>query len=204
MIVPPPKVQDHAAHKQARPLDELEHIVDRSDGGGPINRWNPPFSGEIDMRIAADGAWYYLGSEIKRKPMVRLFSTVLRREEDQHYYLVTPVEKLRITVDDAPFLAVTMDVSGTGCDQIVSFTTNVGDMIEVNMSHPLRFESSGARNETRPYVLVRDRLEALVGRAVFYDLVELGTTHEMDEQEWFGVWSHGSFFRMAPAAELDL
>jgi len=204
MIVPPSKALAGGPQKAARELEDIERAVGEPQETSPRDRWNPPFSGDIDMRIAVDGTWYYLGSEIRRKPLVRLFSTVLRREEDQQYYLVTPVEKLRITVDDAPFLAVAMDVSGHGRDQVVSFTTNLEDKIRVDMTHPLRFETPGKGDATRPYVLVRERLEALVNRAVFYDLVELGTTYEMDDGDWYGVWSCGKFFKMAPAAELDL
>lgn len=201
---PPSKLRNSDSPKPAAALEDIERGVDQADGKSSIQSWNPPFSGDIDIRIAADGSWYHLGSEIRRERLVRLFSTILRREDDGAFYLVTPVEKFRITVDDAPFVAVGMAVSGKGRDQEICFNTNVEDTVTVNTSHPLRFETVGASGEIRPYVMVRDGLEALVSRAVFYDLVELGTTHEMSDGDWYGVWSCGAFCAMAPAAELDM
>ena len=169
----------------------------------PVERWNPPFCGDIDMEIRADGTWFYLGTPIGRAPLVRLFSTVLRKDEDGKTYLVTPVEKVGIRVVDAPFLAVEMNVSGEGAAQVLTFRTNVGDVVEVGPDHPLRFVIVGENSELKPYLLVRGRLEALVSRAVMYDLVELGETVEIDGIDMFAVRSGGVVFPVMPAAELD-
>jgi len=168
----------------------------------PVDQWNPPFCGDLDMRIAADGTWFYLGTPIGRKPLVKLFASVLRREEDGKYYLVTPVEKVSITVADAPFLAVEMRIDNPGADQVLFLRTNVGDEVRVDSEHPLRFAAEEGTGGLKPYVLVRGRLEALVARAVFYDLVALGTKERVDRVRMFGVWSAGIFHAMAPAAAL--
>lgn len=166
----------------------------------PVHLWNPPLCGEMDMRIARDGTWYYRGSPIGRKSMVRLFSTVLRHDDDEHYYLVTPVEKLRIRVDDAPFLAVGLELSGTGESQVLTFRTNVDARVAVDVAHPIRVEHNPDSGEPSPYVLVRDRLEALIARAVYYELVELGVEREVGGERLFGVWSASAFF---PLGKLD-
>jgi len=183
-------------------LAQVDVASQKSKGLPPVHLWNPPFCGDLDMRIASDGTWYYMGSPIGRKPLVRLFSTVLRHDEDGKYYLVTPVEKVGIQVDDAPFLAVQMQVEGQGPDQVISFTTNVGDTFQVDGEHPLRFEIEDKTDGLKPYVLVRGRLEALINRAVLYDLVALGCEHEVDGKCHFGVWSSGQFYPMANAADL--
>jgi hypothetical protein len=169
----------------------------------PVERWNPPFCGDIDMEIRADGTWFYLGTPIGRAPLVRLFSTVLRKDEDGRTYLVTPVEKVGIRVVDAPFLAVEMNVSGNGAAQTLTFRTNVGDVVEAGLEHPLRFVIEGENSELKPYLLVRGRLEALVSRAVMYDLVALGETIAIDGVDMFAVRSGGRVFPVMPAAELD-
>jgi hypothetical protein len=169
----------------------------------PVDKWNPPFCGDLDMEIRADGTWFYMGTPIGRQPLVRLFSTVLRKDEDGRTYLVTPVEKVGIRVEDAPFLAVEMNVSERDGEQMLTFRTNVGDVVEAGSEHALRFEVSGENNELKPYLLVRGRLEALVSRAVMYDLVELGETIDMDGVEMFGIRSGGHIFPVMPAAELD-
>ena len=140
--------------------------------------WNPPFLGDIDMRIAVDGTWFYMGSPISRHRLVRLFSSVLRREDDGKYYLVTPAERVGIQVDDAPFVAVAMEVKGDGKQQSVTLRTNMDDEVTVDAAHPMRIAQPGTTGEARPYVLVRGSLEALIGRAVYYELVDLGTVHE--------------------------
>jgi hypothetical protein len=157
----------------------------------PVHKWNPDFCGDIDMRIARDGSWYYLGTPIGRKPMVRLFSTILRHDPDGKYYLVTPVEKVGIQVDDAPFVAVAMEATGQGRDQILAFRTNVDDHVILDQDHPLRVEVKNPKTgEPSPYILVRDRLEALINRPVFYDLVALAE----EQNGTLGVWSSGRFF----------
>ncbi|HSX72675.1 MAG TPA: DUF1285 domain-containing protein, partial [Shinella sp.] len=169
----------------------------------PVERWNPPFCGDIDMEIRADGTWFYLGTPIGRAPLVRLFSTVLRKDEDGGTYLVTPVEKVGIRVADAPFLAVEMNASGEGEGQTLTFRTNVGDVVEAGPDHPLRFVVKGENSELKPYLLVRGRLEALVSRAMMYELVGLGETIEIDGVDMFAVRSGGMVFPIMPAAELD-
>lgn len=183
----------------ANPLKGLT-AARQSGAKPPVHLWNPPFCGDIDMRIAADGTWFYLNSPIGRKALVQLFASVLRREADGRYYLVTPVEKVGIRVDDAPFAAVRMSVSGEGSAQVIRFETNVEDEVTVDAAHPLRFAEEQGTGGLKPYVLVRAGLEALVSRALFYDLAAAGTI----EDGWFGVWSSGRFFPMQRAAEIGL
>jgi uncharacterized protein len=169
----------------------------------PVARWNPPFCGDIDMEIRADGSWFYMGTPIGREPLVRLFSTVLRKDEDGKTYLVTPVEKVGIRVVDAPFVAVEMSVTARDDMQILTFRTNTGDVIEAGAEHPMRFVVHGNNRELKPYLHVRGRLEALLTRALTYDLVEIGETVEMGSVPMFAVRSGGTIFPIMPAAELD-
>ncbi|WP_420962582.1 DUF1285 domain-containing protein [Brucella sp. IR073] len=166
----------------------------------PVERWNPDFCGDIDMEIRADGTWFYMGTPIGRQPLVRLFSTILRKDEDGRTYLVTPVEKVGIRVEDAPFLAVEMSVTGEGATQTLTFRTNVGDVVEAGPEHPLRFEIAEGNGGLKPYLKVRGRLEALLARPVMYDLVELGEEMEMDGRLMFVVRSGGVVF---PVMEMD-
>lgn len=185
----------------------LQALLSRATQGGkglpPVDRWNPPDCGAIDMRIAADGTWFYLGTPIGRMPLVRLFSTVLRKDEDGKTYLVTPVEKIEIAVEDAPFLAVEMHVTNRGPDQVLTFRTNVGDVVEAGPEHRLRFEQEEDSDGLKPYLHVRGRLEALVTRALMYDLVELGETVEVDGHEVFAVRSGGETFAVMPTSDLE-
>jgi uncharacterized protein len=181
----------------SNPLKGLSDVV-KSKGLPPVHLWNPPFCGDIDMRIAADGLWYYMNSPIGRMPLVKLFASILRYDADGKYYLITPVEKCGIRVDDAPFVAIRMQVEGGGRQQKISFETNVDDEVCVGPEHPLRVADEQGTGGLKPYVLVRSNLEALVSRALFYDLVALG----VNEGEWFGVWSSGVFYPMQRAAEL--
>jgi len=167
----------------------------------PVHKWNPPFLGDIDMRIARDGTWYYLGSPIKRPAMVKLFSSILRKDGDD-YVLVTPVEKVGITVEDAPFVATDFEVSGQGEAQVLTFHTHVGDEAVAGPDHPIRVAIDPESGEPSPYVLVRANLEALIDRKSFYRLVELGAEREIDGEGWFGVWSSGEFFPIAPTDAL--
>ena len=183
-------------------LAAAEEAGKKAKGLPPVHLWNPEFCGDLDMRIARDGTWFYLGTPIGRERLVRLFSTVLRHDEDGKYYLVTPVEKVGIKVDDAPFIAVAMKVEGKGRDQVLTFTTNVGDETVAGPDHPMRFEIGEETGEPAPYVHVRARLDALINRAVFYDLVELGVEEEYEGKRWFGIWSSGVFFPMQPAEEV--
>ncbi len=175
-------------------VDRLaEQLIRPRKGLPPVNDWDPPFCGDMDLRIARDGSWHYLGTPIGRQALVRLFSTVLRRDPDGGFYLVTPVEKVRIRVDDAPFVAVGLEVEGTGEAQHLTFVTNVGDRVTADAAHPLRVEFA-ADGEPAPYVRVRDRLDALVSRAVYFDLAELGHARAGPAGVEFGVWSSGCFF----------
>lgn len=167
----------------------------------PVEKWNPPYCGDIGMRIGADGTWFYQGSPIGRKPLVRLFSRVLRKDDDGKHYLVTPVEKIDVEVDDAPFLAVEMEVKGNGLDQVLTFRTNVDDIVRCGPDHPLRFVEEQHSGGLKPYLLVRGRLEALVTRAIYYDLVELALTHDPGTGPRLGVWSDGIFFAMSPVPD---
>lgn len=180
-----------------------EQTGDKARGPAPVERWDPPFCGDLDMEIRADGTWFYMGTPIGRAPLVRLFSTVLRKDEDGKTYLVTPVEKVGIRVADAPFIAVEMNVTEKDGGQLLTFRTNVGDVVEVGPEHPLRFEISGQNNELKPYLLVRGRLEALVSRAIMYDLVALGDVVTINGQEMFAVRAGHETYPVMPADELD-
>lgn len=170
-------------------------------GPPPVHLWNPPFCGDLDMRIARDGTWFYLGTPIGRPALVRLFSSILKREDDR-FYLVTPVEKVGITVDDAPFVAVDFTAEGSGIAQVLTFTTHVDDVVAAGPDHPIRIARDAATGEPAPYVMVRRGLEALIDRKSFYRLAELGTEHEVGGVLQFGLWSGGAFFPLIPAAEL--
>src|SRR5580698_8147503 len=178
-----------------------EAATGRLRGVGPAPSWNPPDCGDIDMRIAADGTWFYCGSPIGRLPLVQLFASVLHKEADR-YVLVTPVEKVGIRVDDAPFLAVEMGIEDEANEPRLIFRTNVGDLVTVNSEHPLRFER-GAVEGLKPYVKVRGDLWALIKRALFYELVTGGRTERVANEDWFGVRSSGLFFPMCPASEIE-
>ena len=180
-------------------------------GPAPVHLWNPPFCGDLDMRIARDGTWFYLGTPIGRPELVRLFSSILRKDDDD-YFLVTPVEKVGITVDDAPFVAVDFDISGKpenrfsgnveNDDQVLTFETNVGDRVAAGPDHPIRVVRDATTGEPSPYVLVRANLEALIDRKSFYRLVDIGCIGDVDGEDWFGLWSGGQFVAVIPAAEL--
>ena len=173
----------------------------RRRGPAPVHLWNPPYCGEIEMRIAADGTWFYHGSPIGRAPLVQLFASILRKDADRHV-LVTPVERVGITVDDAPFLAVEMRREDDCGQPRLVFRTNVEDFVAVDAEHPLRFET-GAADGVKPYVKVRGELWALVKRALFYDLVALGEVEAWNGEDWFGVRSSGLFFPMRRASEIE-
>ncbi len=169
----------------------------KGPGLPPVHLWNPPFCGDLDMRIARDGTWYYQGSEIRRAPLVRLFSSILRREGDR-FFLVTPVEKVGITVDDAPFVATDFDCDGQGADQVLTFHTHVGDHAVAGPDNPIRVARDPDTDEPAPYVHVRAGLEALIDRKSFYRLIELGEHRD----GWFGLWSGGTFFQIIPSEDL--
>ncbi len=170
-------------------------------GPPPVHLWNPPFCGDLDMRIATDGTWYYLKTPIGRPALVKLFASVLKREGDK-YFLVTQVEKCGITVDDAPFLAVEMRAEEGEKGRVLSFRTNVDDWVTCGPEHTLRFEPEPDTGGLKPYLYVRRDLWAKVTRALFYDLVELGEERDIDGTRMFGIVSGGEFFAMAPADSL--
>src|SRR4051812_6718886 len=170
-------------------------------GAPPVHLWYPPFCGDLDLRIATDGTWFYLKTPIGRPALVKLFASVLKREGDK-FYLVTPVEKCGIVVDDAPFLAVEMNVESGPAGQTLQFRTNVDDWVACDRDHTLRFEPEAETGGLKPYLHVRRDLWAKVTRALFYDLVELGEERDVGGERMFGVTSAGVFFPMAPAASL--
>jgi uncharacterized protein len=173
--------------------------VGRGKGPPPVERWQPPYCGEIDMRIAADGAWFYNGTPIGRPALVKLFASILRKDPER-YVLVTPVERVGIAVEDAPFIAVEMAVAGTGPGRQLAFRTNVDDLVEAGASHPLRFERD-ASGGVKPYLHVRGGLWARVTRALTYDLIALGDEREIDRRPVFGLCAGHQFFEIAPASE---
>ena len=166
----------------------------------PVHLWNPPFCGDIDMRIASDGTWFYMGTPIGRPALVRLFSTILKREDGKHF-LVTPVEKVGIRVDDAPFLAVEMLEEKDRRGSLLRFRTNVDDWVACDSAHRLRFEAAADGGLT-PYLHVRAELWAKVTRAIYYDLVDIGEERVVDGQRKFGIASSGEFFAMADAEQV--
>lgn len=192
---------------KANTPDSLTALIARAERAGkgapPVDKWNPPDCGDIDMEIKADGTWFYMGTPIGRMPLVRLFSSVLRKDADGKTYLVTPVEKVGIRVEDAPFLAVEMDASGSGGNQVLTFRTNTGDVVEAGASNPLRFEEEERTGGIKPYVLVRGRLEALLARPLLYELAKIGEVVQKGGKDWFAVRSHGEVFPIMEADRLD-
>ncbi len=205
MSEPPVNPRQTMADRAKPPEQALRGLAEATGRGkrgpAPVHLWDPPDCGDIDMRIAADGTWFYCGSPIGRLPLVQLFASILRKDGDR-YVLVTPVEKVGLKVDDAPFLAVELKVEGEGADIGLTFRTNVDDTATADDQHPLRFEH-GAAEGLKPYVRVRDNLWALVKRSLYYDLVALGTTERWREEAWFGVRSRGVFFPMCLASEIE-
>lgn len=173
----------------------------KGTGPAPVHLWNPPFCGDLDMRIARDGTWFYQGTPIGRPGLVKLFSSILKLEGGK-YYLVTPVEKVGITVDDAPFLAIDFEIKGAAKDQVVTFETQVGDRVSAGPEHPLRVMRDAETGEPSPYVMVRDGLEALIDRKSFYRLVDICAHAPVKGKSWFGLWSGGAFFGVIPSDQL--
>jgi uncharacterized protein len=187
--------------KSQRKLSGLAAIEKDARGRepSPVKRRPPLSCGEIGLKIRADGVWLYRGSPIRRDALVKLFAGVLHKEPDGRTYLVTPAEKVDVAVEDAAFLAVAMDVRGSGRAQELVFTTNVGDLVLCGPAHPLRFAVQAPGGGLKPYVLVRGALEALVSRALVYDLAELAVEETRKGRKLPGVWSGGAFFAMEPA-----
>lgn len=162
----------------------------------PAARGGRQLCGELDMRIARDGTWYYHGSPIGRKELVRLFASVLSRDEAGDFWLITPAEMGRIEVEDAPFVAVELLATGAGRDQALTLRTNVGDVVTLDHDHPLRVDVDAETGEAVPYVTVRGGLEARLARPVYYELVDLGLEERIDHEYMYGVWSCGAFFAL--------
>jgi uncharacterized protein len=200
--------QGREGNKTLQNLDGIAAAAqqDAGDAGStqkgmpPVHLWNPPFCGDLDMRIATDGTWFYLGTPIGRPALVRLFSTILKREDGKHF-LVTPVEKVGIRVDDAPFLAVEMQKDGEGSNRRLCFRTNVDDWVTCDGAHRLRF-TAAADGGLTPYLHVRSDLWAKVTRALYYDLVDMGEERVVDGRAMFGIASAGEFFAMADAEQV--
>lgn len=180
-------------------LTNLEHALAQSKGNGGVPSGppgGPQMCGDIDMRIVRDGTWHYMGSPIGRKPLVKLFASVLQRDESGDFWLVTPAEMCRIQVEDAPFTAVEMTIEGEHEHQALIFRTNLDEIVTAGPNNPIRVQTHPDTREPAPYILVRDGLEALIVRSVFYDLVEIGEERPGDPGGMFGIWSRGEFFEI--------
>ena len=162
----------------------------------PVHQWNPEFCGDMNLRIDRNGTWFYCDSPIGRHRLVKLLSTVMRRDNDGHYYLVTPAEKLRIRVDDVPFLVVELESEGQGQQQRLLFRTNVDEVVVADKDHPIRIVEDAGSGEPSPYLMIRDGLEALLSRPVFYRLVDLAVERHQENRTALGVWSCNVFFRL--------
>ena len=180
-------------------LKGIETIYDfskrKNKGIPPVEKWNPPFCGDIDMHILRNGKWTYMGSEIKRPAMIKLFSNIIRLDDDGHYYLVTPVEKVRIKVDDVPFVAVSMNkikVEGVNC---LSFTTNVQDEVTLSKENPIEIVISD-NDEPSPYITIRKNLKALISRSVYYDLINMAEEEIIDDKKFLVIKSNNTLFKL--------
>ena len=197
------KVADLSSPGAADSLAKAVSAVTRGKRGpAPVHLWDPPYCGDLDIRISRDGMWWYLGTPIGRKELVELFASVLKLEDGKHF-LVTPVEKIGIMVDDAPFVAVDFEVHDPGPDQIITFETNVGDLSAAGRENPIRVERDAETGEPSPYVHIRRGLEALIDRKSYYRLVEIGEHAEHEGGRWFGLRSGGRFFPIIPSRELE-
>ena len=188
-------------------LEGLQALVARAGkpgrGPAPVEKWQPDYCGELDMQIKRDGTWFYMGTPIGRQTLVNLFATVLRKDEDGETYLVTPVEKIKIQVEDAPFVAVEMNAHEKGGEQVLTFRTNVGDLVEAGKDHALRFVTVKENDGVKPYLLVRGALEALLARSVMYELISYGEEIEVDGVMMFCIKSHGAVFPIMAAHDLQ-
>jgi hypothetical protein len=179
-------------------IDPIDNLQTMAAGGRLGNPGKPLFCGDIDIRIGRDGTWFYHGSPICRKPLVKLFASVLRRELDGEYWLMTPVERGRIKVDEVPFTAVEVDASGSCKTRVLTFRTNIDEYVTADADHPIRVTHDSQTGAPRPYVLVRERLEARILRPVFYELVEMSQVGRVGDNEVHGVWSREQFFPLGP------
>ena len=204
MSKPGPKNREntpvHETGHLAKPGSDLAALLNGIDGSiapRPVESWNPPECPPIGLKIRRDGVWLYQESPINRSALVRLFASILRKDSDGKTYLVTPVEKIQVEVEDAPFLAVEMSVSGEGSSQVLKLRTNTDDIVTIDSGHPLRFLRRDSGGGLKPYVTVRGRLEALLTRAVYADLAELAVQHSDSAENTFGVWSSGIWWKIA-------
>ncbi len=180
--------------------DGLAGQLEVKPGQGPSRRV-PQDCGDFQIHIARNGSWFYLNSPITRPALVKLFSSVLSRDEDGIYWLTTPVERGRVTVEDAPFTAVELDVEGEGQTQALIFRTNLDENVTAGEDHPLRVMTNEATGEPNPYILIRQNLEARLTRSVFYQLVELGMEERVGHETLFGVWSKNKFFPLGSLSD---
>ena len=178
--------------------DLMIALNDTENGNYPVESWNPDYCGEMDMIIKSDGTWWHEGSQIKRHKLIKLFASILRKESDGETYLVTPVEKIKISVERSHFLIIDMSVEVEKQRQKIFFKTNLGEMIKLSSTNPLRVETNLSTMEPSPYVIVRGGLEGLLSRSVFYALVDLASEVQFDNGNQLGVWSCGSFFPLGP------
>ena len=178
-------------------LQNLLRAAGATPGARPVESWDPPYCGDIGLAILADGSWEYQGSLIARLAMVKLFASILRKDADGRTYVVTPAEKVDCKVADAHFLAVELAVSGSGASQVLAFRTNVDDVVAADAEHPLRFAAQSETGGLKPYLRVRGRLEALVTRAIYFDLVELAVPQDESGDGEIGVWSGGIWWPLA-------
>jgi hypothetical protein len=187
-------------------IDGLQALISRagkfSRGPAPVEKWEPEFCGDLDMEIRRDGTWFYMGTPIGRHALVQLFATVLRKDDDGKTYLVTPVEKIGIRVEDAHFVAVEMNAHQVDGQQVITFRTNVGDLIEAGSDNPIRFVTVKENDGIKPYILVRGRLEALLARPVMYELIAMGEEIEIDRVLMFCVKSKGMVFPIMASDDL--
>ena len=185
-------------------LSGLESLIGRAGGKEkglpPVEKWEPEFCGDLDMVIKRDGTWFYMGTPIGRHALARLFSSVLRKDEDGKTYLVTPVEKIGIEVEDVPFIAIAMQQTGEGKDQELVFETNVGDIVRAGNDNQLRFAKEG-EDKLKPYLHIRHGLEARLSRPVYYELANLAQPENEQPEAAIGIWSGGCFFPIGPAGE---
>ena len=180
-------------------LKGIETIYDfskrKKKGIPPVEKWNPPFCGDIDMHILRNGKWTYMGSEIKRPAMIKLFSNIIRLDDDGHYYLVTPVEKVRIKVDDVPFVAVSMNKTEDEGINCLSFMTNVQDEIMLSKENPIEIVIND-NDEPSPYITVRKNLKALISRSVYYDLINMAEEEMIDDKKFLVIKSNNTSFKL--------
>ncbi len=179
--------------------DLMKALADTEGGQRPVEKWNPDYCGEMDMVIKADGSWWHEGSPLTRRGLIDLFASILRKDADGETYLVTPVEKIKIAVERAPFVAVRVDIEGEGKSQRIFFTTNLDDVVEAGPENPIRVETDPETLEPAPFVTIRGRLEASLKRSVFYELVEHAVERDTDEGKQLGIWASGTFFPLGPA-----